>query len=164
MAAVIVDGGRGHSGPHLRASGCSNARVASAVRTSSCCLLKGPATDPIQPNSRCHPPPAPPSPASPSHTHIHTCAPQTHAHKRRTTHTPHARTDECVSQRMGGTWNYLQRTKSKIKEKKMPLRINLTTMLRKIPNLTPETQEKPCFSLSGQSKVSYKGRNRKHFR
>ena len=120
-----------------------------AVRTSSCCLLKGPATDPIQANSRCRAPPHTHThtpPALPSHTHIHTCALQTHKPH------AHARTDECVSVCMRvsqrkGTWNYLQRTKSKIRGKKMPLRINLTTMLRKIPNLTPEAQKKNLVSL-----------------
>lgn len=105
---MVVGGTRG---AHIRASGCSNARVALAVRTSSCCLLKGPATDPIQPNSRCHPPP-PQSRLALAHAYSHMCSTDTHTH-----HT-HAQMSVCVCvSEKGGTWNYLLRTKSKIRKK-----------------------------------------------
>lgn len=133
---MIRGGGRGHCllcpGPSCSPAGFGALRVELAVRTSSCCLLKGPATDPIHPNSRCHIK-SPPRP----HARIHTCAPRAHTSCKIITHT-HSSVCE-------GTWNYLQRTKREIRKKMQPLRINLTTMLRKIPNLTPRNARKTWF-------------------
>lgn len=117
-----------------------------AVRTSSCCLLKGPATDPIHCNSRCHIK-SPPRPAA--HTHSHMCPAHIHPYAKSSctfTHT-HTHTDEnvCVCLWVRGDLELLTENKEGNQEKMQPLRINLTTMLRKIPNLTPRNARKTLF-------------------
>lgn len=167
ITVMIGDGGRGRYMLRHGRQLCSwrlwsNERVVLAVRTSSCSLLKGPATDPIHPNSRCHIK----SRLTHMHAHSHMFSTDTHRITERCArlHTDtHTQMSDCL--RVRGDLELLTENKEENQEEKtQPLRINLTTMLRKIPNLTPETQEKPCFFLSKQSKVSYKSRNRKHFR
>jgi len=98
-------------------------------------------------------------PASPSRAYIHTCAPHAHtyggvesakpcAHLHTHTHT-HTQLSVCVWE-LGGDLELLTENKERNQEKMQPLRINLTTMLRKIPNLTPRNTRKTWF-LSFQS-------------
>lgn len=85
-------------------------------------------------------------PASPSRTRIHTCGPHTHIHTPMCKITdPRARlhTHTCVWVR--GDLELLTENKEGNQEKMQPLRINLTTMLRKIPNLTPRNARKTLF-------------------
>lgn len=98
-------------------------------------------------------------PASPSHAHIHTCAPlaHTYAHveKQQGSCTSHTHTGTSVWEGragvcMGGGLELLTENKEWNQEKMQPLRINLTTMPRKIPNLTPRNARKTWF-LSFQS-------------
>lgn len=81
-------------------------------------------------------------PASPSHTHSHMCSSCTHMlmqnHRALCTFV-------CVCVYVGGDLELLTENKEGNQEKMQPLRINLTTMLRKIPNLTPRYARKTWF-------------------
>lgn len=91
-------------------------------------------------------------PASPSHTHTHTHTPmckitEACAHLHTLSSVSHTHTDECVCERerVRGDLELLTENKEGNQEKMQPLRINLTTMLRKIPNLTPRNARKTWF-------------------
>lgn len=79
ITVMVGDGGRGRYMLRHGRQLCSwrlwsNERVVLVVRTSSCSLLKGPATDPIHPNSRCHIK----SRLTHTHAHSHMCSADTH--------------------------------------------------------------------------------------